>query len=209
VRRARRDCGLDVEIVPEDEEARLGERALVVAGAGDDALSIDVGGGSTEVACRALALRRSIPIGAVVLTESFLDPERPDPARFAALRTAVEDAVAALPADAAVGRAAWAIGGTAVHVASLDSGLARFDPGAVEGRSVDVRRAGVWAERLSVLDPAGRRALPIEPERADILPAGLAVLGAVAARLGASTVRVSAFGLRHALADELLTAAAE
>ncbi|MBL8862290.1 MAG: Ppx/GppA family phosphatase [Planctomycetes bacterium] len=202
--RAAQATGLPLEIVSEDEEARLGELALELAGAGPAALVVDVGGGSTEVACRALHLRQSLPIGAVLLTEAWLEPERVDLARWRALCAAAQGAAETLPARAAEGRTAWAIGGTAVNLAAVHAGLPRFDPQAVEGRQVPTEFAAALAETLSALDPAARLAFPIEAERADILPAGLAILTAVLVRLGAPQVRVSGLGLRHGIARELL-----
>lgn len=204
--RAARETGIAIEILSEDEEARLGELAVACAGAGPETLVVDVGGGSTEIACRAVGLRRSIPVGAVVLTETWLDPLVPDARRWAGLRAAVVDAARAFPAGAAADRPAWAIGGTAVHLGACAAGLARFDPRAVEGLRVASARAGEWADRLAGLTRDARLAFPIEAERADILPAGLAVLAAVLDRIGAREVRVSGFGLRHGIARELLGA---
>lgn len=211
VERALREAGLAVEILGEDEEARLGELAVDCAGAGPEALVVDVGGGSTEIACRALGLRRSIPIGAVVLTETWLGPEDREPLdldarRWSDLRAAAADAARALPAGVAGGRPVWAIGGTAVHLGACVAGLPHFDPRAVEGHRVPVARAGELADELSALSRAERLAYPIEEERADILPAGLAALAAVLARIGAVDVQVSGFGLRHGLAREMLGA---
>jgi len=204
--RVRRETGLALEIVAESEEARLGELAVELAGAGPDALVVDVGGGSTEIACRASNLRRSIPIGAVVLTETWMGSSRDAVTGWNSLLTAVHDASLAFPIGAAIGRPTWAIGGTAVHLGNLDAGRTRFDPRAVEGRVVPAARALEFAERLAPLGRAERLAFPVEAERADILPAGLAVLGTVLEHLGAPDVRVSGFGLRHGLARELLDA---
>ncbi len=202
--RVQRETGLALEIVSESEEARLGELAIELAGAGPEALVVDVGGGSTEIACRELRLRQSIPIGAVVLTETWIDTAREAATGWAALRAAARDASAAFPPGVARGRPAWAIGGTAVHLGNLHSGRTRFDPGAVEGLAVPAARALQFADQLVRLTREERLAFPIEPDRADILPAGLAVLGTVLQRLGARTVSVSGFGLRHGLARELL-----
>jgi len=202
--RVQRETGLTLEIVSESEEARLGELAIELAGAGADALVVDVGGGSTEIACRELGLRQSIPIGAVVLTETWIESARDLAAGWKGLRAAVREVVAAFPSGVAIGRAAWAIGGTAVNLGNLHAGRTRFDPRAVEGLAVPAARALEFGELLGPLTHAERLAFPVEPDRADILPAGLVVLGTVLEHLGARTVSVSGFGLRHGLARELL-----
>lgn len=202
--RVRSETGLELEVIAESEEARLGELAVELAGAGPDALVVDVGGGSTEIACRESGLRQSIPIGAVVLTETWIESAREDATGWSALRAAVREASLAFPSGVASGRPAWAIGGTAVHLGNLHAGRARFDPRAVEGLVVPTARALEFADRLAPLGRAERLAFPVEADRADILPAGLAILGTVLERLRAPTVRVSGFGLRHGLAHELL-----
>lgn len=203
--RAARETGIALEILSEADEARLGELAIAAAaGAGSDALVVDVGGGSTEIACRELALRQSIPIGAVVLGESRVDTRAADDARWSALCAEAARAAEAFPAGVAAHRPVWAIGGTAVNLGACAAGLARFDPRAVEGVVVAVERVSALAGELARLTPAARLAYPIERERADILPAGLAALDAVLARIGARTLRVSGFGLRHGVARELL-----
>lgn len=204
VERAARETGIAIEIVSEEEEARLGELGVESAGAGPDAFVVDVGGGSTEIACRALALRRSIPIGAVVLTETHVDPDAPDAARWSRLVAAAEDAARAFPLGAAIGRSVWAIGSTAVNLASWSTRAARFEPAALEGARVPASAAGELAALLAQRSLARRRELPIEAERADVLPAGLAALTAVLARIGAEEIRVSGRGLRHGIVRELL-----
>ncbi len=196
--------GLALEVIPESEEARLGALAMAAEGAGPDALVVDVGGGSTEVACAELRLSRSIPIGAVVLSEEFLGEQPPRPGGWGALRAATRAAATRLPGSCAGARPCFAIGGSAVNLACLDGGFDRFDAARAEGAAVDAERVGEWADRLAALSLPERLALPLEAERAAILPAGLAALAAVAERLGARRLWVSGRGLRYAIARELL-----
>lgn len=217
-----RRTGLVVEIVSEEEEARLGEIAVAAEGVSRDTLVIDVGGGSTEIACPALGLRRSVPIGAVVLTETWLDaPDAADASAarilegieehavgkhrgFAALRDAAREAARAFPADVARDRPVVCLGGTGVNLACLALGLERFDHERGEGASFPADRAAHFAARLASLPLAERRKLPIEADRATILPAGLSALAATAERLGAKSFRVTGRGLRFGVARELL-----
>ena len=219
-----RRTGLVVEIVSEEEEARLGEIAVAAEGVSRDTLVIDVGGGSTEIACPALGLRRSVPIGAVVLTETWLDaPDAADASAarilegaegnaasggasrgFAALREAARAAARAFPPDVARDRPVVVLGGTGVNLACLALGLERFDHERGEGASFPADSAAHFAARLASLPLAERRKLPIEADRATILPAGLSALAATAERLGAKSFRVTGRGLRFGVARELL-----
>lgn len=204
-RRAARATGLPLEILSEAEEARLGALAVAAEGTGPGAaVVVDVGGGSTEVACAALGLRASAPVGALVLTETYLGDAPLRPGGWPALRAAAGHAAQVFPAGCARGRACVAIGGTAVNLGCLAAGLARFDHRRAEGVIVPAARVAALADEIAAFPPEGRLRLPIEPERAEILPAGLACLFAAADRIGAGGLCVTGRGLRHGIARELL-----
>jgi exopolyphosphatase/pppGpp-phosphohydrolase len=132
----------------------------------------------------------------VVLAESGLLPSQ---------QQALANSLArAFPPGDARGEMAVILGGTAVNLACLELGLARFDPLAAEGARLPVDCARRWAERLAALPMADRLRLPIEPERAAILPEGLLCLAAAVERLEPISLRVSGRGLRYGLARSLL-----
>jgi exopolyphosphatase/guanosine-5'-triphosphate,3'-diphosphate pyrophosphatase len=201
---ARERTGIDVEVLPASEEARLGALAVAAEGVGADTVVVDVGGGSTEVACSALDLHASVPIGAVVLTEAYLGGASANGERFAALNAAARDACAAFPAGIGASRAVVALGGTAVNLACLARGFERFDPARAEGSEIAASTARTFAEQLIELDVDARMRFPIEPERAAILPAGLACLAAVLERIEAARIRVTGRGLRFGVVRDLL-----
>ena len=203
---ARERLDLAVEVIGEEEEARLGY-AAVVAESGAARATVDVGGGSTEWTAAGGTDRRSVPIGAVVLTERFLGAAGAPPVEdggWSALSSAVRDACTAFPAGTAEGGEVVLLGGSAANLASLVRGGERFDHETVEGTVLGAGAAERWAERLVALPVDARRALPIEADRAGILPAGLACLAGALARLGAATARVTTRGLRYGVARELL-----
>jgi exopolyphosphatase/guanosine-5'-triphosphate,3'-diphosphate pyrophosphatase len=191
--------GLEIEILPAKDEARLGALAVEGEGVGPEALVVDVGGGSSEIACTALDLRQSVPIGAVVLSEMF-----PAASDFERMAEHARLAVVEFPQGIARERTVVALGGTAVNLGCLALDLPRFDPRAAEGALVDTDRARHWGETLARMPIAVRLALPLEAERAMILPAGLACLAATLERIGASKVRVSGRGLRFGVVREIL-----
>lgn len=206
IERARRELGLVVEVLPEDEEAALGYEAATGGGLRPARAVIDVGGGSSELAWEGGRRRVSVPLGAVVLEE--LAPGSP-----AERERLLEAALRAVPAGLAApqtGGPAGAdggvllVGGTAANLASLVLGRARFELAGLEGCRVRAEQARAWAERLEALSPQRRLALPIEAERAPILPAGLQLLAALLERIGAAEARVTLRGLRHALVERLL-----
>lgn len=206
----RERLGVEIVVLSEEEEARLGYEAVVADGAGSGAIVIDVGGGSTEMVAEGGRLRRSTPIGAVVLTERFLglgDRPASEPGGFEALLAEARAGAAVFPAGAAAqADEVVLIGGSAVNLAALVRGARRFDPALAEGERVPGEAVLRWALRLADTPLARRFALPIERDRAEILPAGIACLGAVLERLGAREARISGRGLRYGVVREILGA---
>ena len=199
------DCPFDV--LSEDDEADLGYRAVVADGASGDTIVVDVGGGSTEVAARGGAFRRSIPVGGVVLTERFLEAN--EGAGFDALCQYAREQLSELPDDLApkdseVQPDVVALGGTGSNVACLELGLDRFDHRRAEGVTIEPARCLDAAKKMAAMSIEARRELPIEPERAPILPAGMACLGLVLQRIGVAGARVSNRGLRFEIARRML-----
>jgi exopolyphosphatase/guanosine-5'-triphosphate,3'-diphosphate pyrophosphatase len=208
VGRTRELAAPNVEIIGEQEEARLGYAAVIADGASPRTAIVDVGGGSTEVVANGGVARISAPIGAVVLTEKC---QRDSSGRawsdteWRELRREIEVACRAFPENAASSDAGPVIvlGGTGANAVCLELGFARFDPQAAEGHHLPVERIAEWAERLRGLALAERFELPLERERAAILPAGLACLAGALARIGARDVRVTGRGLRYGVLREL------
>lgn len=206
--------GLPLRILSGTEEAGLIGRGLrcdpALAAAPDLAL-FDLGGGSLEVLeFRGAEVRRalSLPLGCVRLTERFVaDPALPLPATA---RAALADHAATLAAAAGLERDAFrglpvaATGGTVSTARALLAGAAGTS---VEDSSpeiaVDALRSLLG--RVGALPLAERVALPgLSAARADVFPAALATLLAIAERTGCGTLRHSWYSLRHGVVAELL-----
>jgi len=200
--------GLLIEVLSEEDEGRIGFLAVTADGAAQDTWIVDVGGGSTEVVGQRGELRRSAPVGAVTLgaeQRAAGGLAGNDEASFERLLAAARAACASFPTGA-VSRSSEVVclGGTASNLACLDLGLAGFDHERAEGHTLGAASALREARRLWPLSLADRRALPIEADRAEILPAGLACLAAALERIGAGQIRVSGRGLRYGMARERL-----
>lgn len=195
--------GVPLEVLSEEDEARLSALAVSAEGVGPEAVVIDVGGGSTEVGCEALDLRQSRPMGAVVLTETYLGAEPLQPGGYPALWAHAQAQAEHFPRGIAAGRPVVAVGGTGVNLACLQAKLTRFDPHAVEGAELDAHSVAALARDLASLSLDERRALPIEAERAEVLPAGLACLAATLEQLSASRFRITGRGLRYGVIRDL------
>lgn len=193
-------AGIELDVLSEEREAYLGWCAV---SGGDLGISIiDVGGGSTEVVARGGELLRSAPVGAVVLTERLGDRS------WAALYEEARGAIAGLATGGGVPVVTtWvALGGTPSNLAALELGLERFDHRVVEGAELPAEATIRWGTRLAGMSLAERLELPIEATRAEVLPAGLACLGATLAAFGVESFRVSGRGVRFGMMEAALGA---
>lgn len=217
--RARREAGLDVRVIPGEEEARLtllGVRAALRTGRGR-LVVMDIGGGSTEFLLAdgsEILGAVSTGLGVVKLTEAHLQSDPPSPNELVAVRDVVSARMARLRSqewpDAGCGAPAEAVtfvgtAGTVTTLAAIDLALDPYDPGRVNGHRLSRQRIETFARELASLPLARRRQVPgLEPARADVIVAGaLVCLGAMEA-LGFSDLTVSDGGLREGILLDLL-----
>ncbi len=199
----REETGLRVKIVDGEDEAALSFRSALAhfdLGVGRAAI-IDIGGGSLELALSADGLLErllSLPLGAIRMTEEFLsDGRRKGLTRLR--KYARRKLEKNLPVSDWRGSRVICSGGTATNLAGIllaRGGMesARTVHGTVVQRVelehiVDVLYNMSSGERQGV---AG-----LNPARADIIVAGLAVIAEVVARLDARELVVSAYGIRE------------
>ena len=205
--RARREAGIEIEVVSGLEEARLIHLGVLQAVPVFDRrlLLCDIGGGSTEVLVGERGetlVARSFKLGAVRLTDRFFPAGRCTPRAVAECRSYVRSVLAGFERDVAHHgfEVAIASSGTAETVAamvaaagtgSVPQTLNRFEFTSAE---LDGVVDALTAERT----PERRAALPgLEPQRADIVVAGAIVLQCVAAAFGVDAFTFSESALRE------------
>ncbi len=177
--------GLPVRVLSGEEEARLSYRG-VISGLDiepDSTVVVDVGGGSTELIWMQSGRLRlvSVKAGAVRLTgaggRSGL---------AATLRPALVQ-VRQSKAGNLVG-----VGGTVTTLAAIDQKLVEYDPRLVHGYVLTAGRIKEILSMLSSLELADRRRVPgLQPERADIILAGVEIVLAVMEGLAVNRLVVS------------------
>jgi exopolyphosphatase / guanosine-5'-triphosphate,3'-diphosphate pyrophosphatase len=157
--------GFATRLLTGDEEA-----ALTLRGVGPLAattLVIDVGGGSTELSAN--GFRTSLDVGSVRLRERFGDD-------LEAAAASVREQLPELDADRALG-----VDGTTAELAAM-AGAQEISRGQVED----------GLARLAAASLEERRALlPLEPDRADVIVAGVVILREVMRRYGIETLEAS------------------
>ncbi|MEO8925715.1 MAG: Ppx/GppA phosphatase family protein [Caulobacteraceae bacterium] len=230
------ETGLRLAIISPREEAQLSVAGCLnlLDRQARAALVVDVGGGSTEmswldltapgldVAPRRLAHRRlpikawlSVPIGVVTLAERFPETGGDGAAWFRLMVEAMKvEIVGFTRADGfrpifAAG-AAHLVGtsGAITSLAGVHLGLARYDRARVDGLWMTRGECDAVTRRLAALSVGERAALPcIGPDRADLVMAGAAILGAVQELWPCERVRVADRGLREGLLLSLMSEA--
>jgi exopolyphosphatase/guanosine-5'-triphosphate,3'-diphosphate pyrophosphatase len=192
----RREAGVPVELLSEDDEARLAFAGATAAldPAHDGPVGVvDVGGGSTEIVCgtpaAGVSWSRSFCAGSGDLAERHLRSDPPSDAELAAVRADVADRLGGVTPPP-VGLA-LAVGGSATSLCRLVGPA--LDPVALD------RAVGLLTSAPAV-DVA--RAADLDPERVRLLPAGIALLSAAAAALG-RPLEIARGGLREGVLLEL------
>jgi exopolyphosphatase/guanosine-5'-triphosphate,3'-diphosphate pyrophosphatase len=185
-----RACGLPVEILSGDEEARLAfvgaARTLDHRPIGELGV-VDVGGGSCELvvgmAPDSVSWCTSFGVGSGDLADRWLHSDPPSDEELAAARVEVKAAVRGLsvphPAEAV------AVGGSATSLRRLAGPLLDSDAFSRTLRLLSRERSGEVARRFS-----------LDIERVRLLPAGLLILQA-AAELFDSSLQIGRGGVRE------------
>lgn len=204
VHRVQESCGVTLQILPGEEEARLSYLAVKssIHKDFDNVLIFDTGGGSTECIFGKhshIDRRISLNIGAVRYTEEILvsDPVTPEEVRAAF--DSIEKDFAPLsieePVDALIG-----IGGGVTTICAVKHQLNVYTPERVEGthlalaeieRQIALYSSKTLAERKQIVG--------LPPQRADVILAGVMIVNVMMRKAGVTSLTVSDRGLRHGL----------
>ncbi|MGZ6709187.1 MAG: Ppx/GppA phosphatase family protein, partial [Solirubrobacteraceae bacterium] len=200
--RAEAATGLTIRVLAREEEARYGYLAAVNSTTLSDGVMLDLGGGSMQlvhVAGRHARELDSWPLGAVRVTERFLDDDRP--AKSKALKEVREYVAREL------GRAEWlktsgdrlvGIGGTVRNLAAAAQRDLEIPEFGVGGFVLTRDELDRLVEELAELTPKERGKLPgIKPARGDLILAGALVVQTVMHEGGFEGLEVTEAGLRE------------
>lgn len=212
VRRLSREVDLDVRVISGVEEARL-----IYLGVASGlhlgkrlALFIDIGGGSTELAVgdqNAHRYLESLPLGAIRLTTLFL-PDETGPISaegYAQLQWHVRNAAVYATQQVNSLHPALTVGssGTVENLAQVASRYIGKDTAPETSLRLDHLKKVM--RMLCALPLERRRGVPgINPERADIIIAGGAILETLMEEMHLRSVQVSRRGLRDGLLVDYL-----
>ena len=198
--------GVEIEVIPGEEEARLAFLAVKAAlGQTTGSLVVfDTGGGSSQFTFGhddRIDERFSVNVGAARFTEQYgLDG--------AVSEDVLVQAQAGIAADLGLdGRPSpdqlVGMGGAVTNIAAVKHELAKYDPAVIQGtvltavevdRQIELYRTRSAGERREIVG--------LQPNRAEVILAGACVVRTVMAKLGSDSMTVSDRGLRHGVLVE-------
>lgn len=233
IARVRERCGLDIEILEPEHEARLAVSgcASLIDSSADYILVFDIGGGSSEIiwldltkdgarrrgpggrigAENAIVAWTSLPVGVVTMAERF-DGRDVTHESFEAMVDSVTKMLVPFEhkhrfGERLAGRSVHFLGtsGTVTTIAGILLGLPRYDRNKVDGSWLEVPDIMGVTQSLLSKTYAQRIAEPcIGRERADLVLAGCAILEAVLRMWPAQRLRVADRGLREGILTTLM-----
>jgi exopolyphosphatase / guanosine-5'-triphosphate,3'-diphosphate pyrophosphatase len=202
------ETGVDVRVITGEEEARFAFRGAVHGLAVTSGVVFDIGGGSLEVTRfedRTPVEAWSLPLGALLLSDKFLEHDPPDDGEMKALRAHAHrafDDIGLAPLgrhDALVGT-----GGTVRNLARIDRHVHPYPLPRLHGYTLTSGRASDVLHRLSGRAIGRRRSVPgLNKDRADSIVGGALVVQTLM-DIAASDVIVSGQGLREGVALETI-----
>jgi exopolyphosphatase / guanosine-5'-triphosphate,3'-diphosphate pyrophosphatase len=195
------------------------EAALAFAGATADRgasegpfVTLDIGGGSTELAFGTSAVQSSISldIGCVRMTERFFRADPPSAAELAAASDYVRGLLERVEREVPCRQARTWLGlaGTVTTLAARDAGLGAYDPSVTHGYRLARERAEALHAELAGCSLAERAPLLLEAKRAPVIVGGSIILVEVMRFFELSSIVVSERDILDGLAASLRAPAA-
>lgn len=201
--KARKKAGVRIRVLSEEEEARYGYLAAVNSTTLEHGAVLDLGGGSLQlvrVKDRQAKELRSWPLGAVRMTERFLDHDGPAGKKhLKALRKHVCAQVEDAPWVRKGGDRLVGIGGTVRNLATAAQHAAGIPTFGIQGFTLTREALEDLVEQLAELPPSERSSkMPgIKSSRADVILAGAATIAAVLEAGRFDGLEVTEAGLRE------------
>jgi exopolyphosphatase / guanosine-5'-triphosphate,3'-diphosphate pyrophosphatase len=216
VQRVRDELGIPLRIIDAETEANLSWRSVAhhFRMDGARALVADIGGGSLEIIGAVDGLVEStisLPLGAVRLTESHLSGRKDPRKEVESVRKDIRRMLRkSFPWREWTNPIFIGSGGTFTNLGRMAVGRRGLPvPDSIHGTSVPTGEVEQLLEWLCTRTPEQRKnVVGLNPERADIILAGLAVTAELLDLSDARSVTISAFGLREGLLLEMAGATA-
>lgn len=187
----RERLGVEPEVIPGEEEARLSFRGARsgVPGATDPVLVVDIGGGSTELVLGEgdeVAAAVSLDVGSVRLRERFLHHDPPTPAQATDALAFVDGLLDGCAVDLTQVGTFVGVAGTMTTLSGAVQRLPEYDRAQVHGSRLSPEQlAGIRDDMLGWTVAETMQMCPSIPQkRAEVIVAGAIIAAAIAERVG-------------------------
>ncbi|MBN1327787.1 MAG: Ppx/GppA family phosphatase [Candidatus Cloacimonetes bacterium] len=204
VKKAKDELGLEIKVIPGEEEARLSYLAVLstIGKTEKNVVVFDTGGGSTEfIFGKGINLedRISLNLGAIHPTEEFLhsDPVTDDEMKKMQdfIKVFFSEKIPAKKADYLVG-----IGGTVTSMGAVMHKMVEYDPAIIQGSKMSITEVNSQLRLYQRNTIEERRQIPgLQPKRADVILAGAAIIKTIMEIFEVDSFVISDRGLRHGL----------
>lgn len=199
IKRAKKEAGIDVNVVDGEIEAKLGFSGVTngIEKEGD-ILVIDIGGGSTEfIFGNRDGIKRnvSINIGALRLTEKFLSNGYTDKA-FSDMRDFIYEQINGIIEYLSEKKieCICGIGGTITSLSAVNQNLEVYSMEKVHGSKITREEVKSMMDRFVTCSEEDRKHINgLQPKRADIIAAGTEILICIMDSLNKKEVVVSEY----------------
>ncbi len=200
------ETGIEIRLISGEEEAQLAALSARHNFELDNTrtLLVDIGGGSVEIVTLVgdhVDEIASLPLGAVVLTERYLAGDPVSEGSLKTLRNQVRKTLRKelgrpdLPVQYLIGS-----GGTMTSIAGMVMALRKEQFDSVHHYEVLRSEVVHLLAMLARKDQKGRRAVPgLNPERADIIVAGVLVVDELMRQFRVNLLRINEKGIREGL----------
>jgi exopolyphosphatase / guanosine-5'-triphosphate,3'-diphosphate pyrophosphatase len=207
VHQAKKETGIDIKIIPWEEEARLTLEGVFwkIPDNNRKVVTLDIGGGSTEFILsqgKEISSFCSTSLGVVRLTEKFISRHPIDEKEFLSLKNHLQKELQAVKKKLSTFRPELLIGtaGTVTTLSALKNNIYPYDPEKIhasvfsredaESILTDLKRKSL-SERLAMK--------PLEPGREDLIIAGTTIVLETMRLFDCETLTVSEYSLREGI----------
>ena len=204
---AKKETGIDIKIIPWEEEARLTLEGVFwkLPHENKKAITLDIGGGSTEfILSEGKNIKGfcSAALGVVRLTERFITQHPVDEKEFLNLQSHLENELQKIKKELSAFFPERLIGtaGTVTTLAALKKNIHPYDPEKIHGSCISRQEIESILRDLKRKSISQRLLLkPLEQGREDLIIAGTEIVLATMRTFGCDILTVSEYSLREGI----------
>lgn len=200
VQLAKRETGISIDIISGEEESNLGFKGVLEGLEGNnDILVIDIGGGSTEFIIgdrEGIKFAKSENVGALRMTEKFLKIDPINDLEFNDMYMFIEneiDKTLEYIKEKSI-KNLVGIGGTITSLSAMNQELAIYSMEKIHNSKICKKEIEKILQNLKKMTLSDKKTLKgLQPKRADIITAGVAILNIIMEKLELDEIIVSEY----------------